>query len=329
MIGAVVIGRNEGPRLEACFKSLEGQAASVVYVDSGSSDNSLEIARVLKAEIVELDMTTPFTAARARNAGFDCLIRLQGGLAYVQFVDGDCTVLDDWVERAQAFLEEHEDVAVVCGRRRERFPENSVYNRLCDIEWNTPVGEARACGGDALMRVDAFKAVDGFNSSVIAGEEPELCVRFRGAGWNIWRLDAEMTLHDAAITSFDQWWKRTKRGGYAYALGASLHGAAPERHWVQEKWRILFWGAVLPVIILGGVFLNPFASALLLLYPMQVLRIAVNNKDLEGFSLLYGAFMVLAKFAETAGVLQYYSDEILGRRSAIIEYKSDVRITDE
>jgi hypothetical protein len=68
----------------------------------------------------------------------------------VQFVDGDCEVDATWLATAQAFLEQHPAVAVVCGRR-ERFPQRSVYNLLWP-EWDTPVGEAKACGGDALMR---------------------------------------------------------------------------------------------------------------------------------------------------------------------------------
>ncbi|MFP3526346.1 hypothetical protein SB912_28065, partial [Pantoea sp. SIMBA_072] len=87
---------------------------------------------------------------------------------------------------AQAFLDHHPEVAVVCGRRRERFPERSVYNLLCDLEWDTPIGEAKACGGDALMRADAFAGAGGFRADLIAGEEPELCVRLRGNGWKVW-----------------------------------------------------------------------------------------------------------------------------------------------
>lgn len=318
--GAVVIGRNEGPRLEACLKSLLGQVACIVYVDSSSSDNSLEIARALNAEIVELDLAIPFTAARARNEGFARLTQLHSGLFYVQFVDGDCIVVDNWVSDAEAFLQEQEGIAVVCGRRRERFPEESVYNRLCDIEWNTPVGEAKACGGDALMRIDAFKSVGGFNDVVIAGEEPELCVRLRVKGWKIWRLDAEMTMHDAAIKSFRQWWTRTKRGGYAYALGASMHGSAPERHGIAAVRRAVVWSALLPVSITLGI-VEQSLFLLLLLYPLQVMRVSWRRGAGMSLSWVYSAFMTLAKFAECAGIFRFYLDRILKRRAGIIEYK--------
>ena len=63
----------------------------------------------------------------------------------VQLVDGDCEVQPGWVAEAAAFLAMRPEVVVVCGRRRERYPEASVYNRLCDREWDTPLGAAGAC----------------------------------------------------------------------------------------------------------------------------------------------------------------------------------------
>ena len=154
MIGAIAIGRNEGARLVQCLDSLQGQVGRIVYVDSGSTDGSVEMARARGVEVVSLDMTQPFTAARARNAGLEAL--RQGDVpAFVQFVDGDCEVRPDWISKAFSFLQENPKMAVVCGRRRERFPDASIYNAHCDREWDTPVGAALACGGDALMRMAA------------------------------------------------------------------------------------------------------------------------------------------------------------------------------
>lgn len=228
-VGAVIIGRNEGARLLACLDSFPDWVRPLVYVDSGSTDGSVAAARAAGAEVMALDMSQPFTAARARNAGF-ARMRELGTPDFVQFVDGDCRIQPGWIEAAEAFLASRPEVAVVCGRRREIRPDASVWNRLCDAEWDTPVGEARACGGDALMRVDAVAGVGGYDPSLIAGEEPELCVRLRQAGWKVWRIDREMTLHDAAMTRVGQWWKRTRRGGHAFAEGAAMHGAPPERH---------------------------------------------------------------------------------------------------
>jgi GT2 family glycosyltransferase len=201
----------------------------------------------MRSEVVELDCRSPFTAARARNEGFKRLRQMVPNLHYVQFVDGDCEVVAGWIEKAVAFLDANSDVAVVCGRRRERYPAQSVYNFLCDIEWNTPIGETKACGGDALIRVNTFEQIGGYRAEMIAGEDPELCVRLRAVGWRIWRLDAEMTLHEAAMTRFGQWWRRTERSGYAFALGAHLHGTAPAHHCLWEARRAWLWGIWFPV----------------------------------------------------------------------------------
>jgi GT2 family glycosyltransferase len=313
-LGAVIIGRNEGERLVACLASFPDWVRPLVYVDSGSTDDSVTAAQTAGAEVVVLDMGVPFTAARARNAGFDRLREL-GAPDLVQFIDGDCRVQPGWLEAAATFLAARPAVAVVCGRRREVRPEASIWNRLCDAEWDTPLGKAKACGGDALMRVQAVAEVGGYDPTLIAGEEPELCVRLRRAGWEVWRIDQEMTLHDAAMTRIGQWWKRTRRGGHAFAEGAALHGAPPERHWVAETRRAILWGAVLPLVTLAGLLVSPWAALLLLAYPLQILRLS-RRLGWEP-----GVFTVLAKFPEAQGVLEYHLNRLRKRRSRLIEYK--------
>lgn len=317
-VDAVVIGRNEGARLVACLDSLAGAVRRVVYVDSGSTDGSVAAAQAAGAQVVALDMARPFTAARARNAG---LAALAGDPPdAVQFVDGDCIVDPGWIPAAAAFLAAHPQVGVVCGRRRERFPQASVYNRLADAEWDTPVGQATACGGDALMRYPAVAGVGGYREDLIAGEEPELCLRLRRAGWQVWRIDAEMTLHDAAMVRLSQWWKRSRRAGHAFAEGAALHGAGPERHWVAESRRALVWGAVLPGVALLGALLHPAALALLLAWPAQGVRLALRwggGRAARERAL----FSVLGKLPEAQGVLGFCLGQLTGRRRGLIEYK--------
>lgn len=312
-VAAVVIGRNEGARLVACLDALAGQVRHIVYVDSGSTDGSVDAARASGARVVTLDMHLPFTAARARNAG---VAALPEGVDLVQLLDGDCVPVAGWIATAKAFLDEHPKVAVVCGRRREEFPQASVYNTLIDREWDTPPGKALTCGGDALMRLAALRAVGGYRDSLIAGEEPELCVRLRLAGWQIWRLDTEMTRHDARITRFGQWWRRSKRAGHAFAEGAALHGAPPERHWVAETRRALFWGMILPlVIVLLTLIAGPGALLLALVYPAQMFRLAL------GKGAVWATFSVLGKFAEAQGALSYYLNRLRRRQPGIIEYR--------
>lgn len=324
-IGVVAIARNEGERLRQCLQSVLNCTSAVVYVDSGSTDGSMTLARSLGVEVVELDLDLPFTAARARNAGFSRLLQLYPGVEFVQFVDGDCEIVSGWLETASEYLHQHPGTAVACGRRRERFPEQSIYNRLCDIEWDTPIGEATACGGDALMRVTAFEQVGGYNPSLIAGEEPELCVRLRQQGGKIFRLPAEMTLHDAQMFHFSQWWKRSTRAGHAYAQGAWLHGNSPQRHWVKESRSIWFWGLVLPLLALGlGTFTQGFSLLLWVGYPILLARIFryQSQQYSQRDALLYSIFCVVGKFSQVQGQIKFHLNRLLGRSSKLIEYKS-------
>lgn len=322
-VGVVVIGRNEGARLERCLRSLLGTADRIVYVDSGSTDGSVALSHALGIEVVELDLRRPFTAARARNAGFRELVRLRPDLRHVFFVDGDCEVVQGWLDAACAFLDAHPDVAIVWGRRRERHPEKSIYNLLCDIEWNSiPVGETKACGGDAVMRVEAVREAHGYREDMICGEEPELCVRLRQAGWRVWHLDQEMTLHDAALYHFSQWWRRMLRGGYAYAQGVHLHGAPPERHWVAESRRIWIWGLWLPLgALLLSLSVSPYAAWILAIYPAQVVRLTLLGKRTARDNWWRALSLVVCKFPEVLGQLKFVADKLRHVQSGLIEYK--------
>jgi hypothetical protein len=269
---------------------------------------------------VVLDAARPFTAARARNAGLAAAMAPQPAPELVQFVDGDCTVEPGWIAAAAAFLAARPEAAVACGRRRERHPEASVWNRLIDREWDTPLGEARACGGDALMRAAALAAVGGFRDDLIAGEEPELCLRLRRAGWTVWRLDLPMTLHDAAMLRFGQWWRRCRRAGHAFAEGAALHGSGPERHWVAETRRALLWGAGLPAAAVAAGVVHPAGLLLLVALPAQVVRLAWRWGGGRG-AWEAAFFTVAGRLAEAQGVLGFHLGRLAGRRAGIIEYK--------
>ncbi len=322
LIAVVVIGRNEGARLLRCLDSVRGRAALVVYVDSGSTDGSIEAARERGAEALMLDRAQPFTAARARNAGWQRALAVRPDLQAIQFVDGDCELSVGWLDAAMAQLAAHPAVAGVCGQRRERFPRASIYNQLCDYEWRKAAGAVLHLGGDAMVRVQALLQVNGYRNDLIAGEEPELSVRLRARGWTLLALADDMTLHDAAILRFSQWWQRTRRSGYAYAHGAQLHGAAPERHFMRETRRALAWGLVLPMMVgLAWLWSGLAAAALLLIYPAQIARLWLRSSAPARERSLCAVFNTLARFPEVLGVLQFEADRLLGRRALLIEYK--------
>jgi len=324
-LGIVIIGRNEGERLRRCLTSLAERAPLQVYVDSGSSDGSVALAEKMGVHVVALDLALPFTAARARNAGVAKLLELEPNLELVQFVDGDCEVVEGWLESAAAKIVEDPALAVVCGRLRERRPEASVYNRLCDIEWNTPVGYADWSGGNAMMRLRTFSEVGGFNPELIAGEEPDLCLRLRVRGYRILRMADEMMLHDANMTKFGQWWRRIVRSGHAYAEGYSRHRRDPGQYFAKQVRSNLTWGVVLPLLALVLAWPSRgWSLAILAAYPVLGLRVWRSSRR-RSFSAaearLYALACVVGKFPSAYGQLRYWTKKLVGSRSTLIEYK--------
>ena len=318
-VPVVVIGRNEGARFVRCLASLKGRAERIVYVDSGSSDASVDHAREAGAIVVELDMSRPFTAARARNAGLSALLA-DAPATYVQFLDGDCEMRDGWMEAATAYLEAQPEFAITCGRLRERYPEASFYNRVCDQEWATEPGEMKKCGGIFMARVAPLRDLGGFNEDLVAGEEPELCLRLRRKGWRIWRLDHEMAWHDAAMTRLSEWWTRATRAGLTYAEGAVMYGAGPERYNVKEALRAAFWGAALPAALLFAACVTPWALLGFALYPLRAARLARRDGG-DGFAWRLAGLNTLGKFAEALGMARYFWRRLFARPAQIIEYK--------
>jgi glycosyltransferase involved in cell wall biosynthesis len=326
-VGVVIIGRNEGDRLMRCLDSVVGQVGAVVYVDSGSIDDSCLVARQRGVEVVNLDMSQPFSAARARNAGFARLRKIDPALRYVQFVDGDCEVLPGWLAAAAAVFVADRLVVAVCGALRERYPEQTVFNRICSVEWNWPqAGEVAAFGGNVMLKIAIFAVVGGYNNLIIAAEDDELGVRLRKVGGKLIRLDRESMIHDANMTEFGQWWTRGKRCGYAFASVAALHGAAPERKFVKELRRTILWGGVLPLCVVLTLWMTNGLSLLLLLrYPLTIARIIQATRH-RGFgwrdSLVWAISCGFAPFPGVSGAVKFYFTRRTHRLPEIIEYKT-------
>ena len=324
-IGIVVIGRNEGERLVRSLASVRGRGR-IVYVDSGSTDGSVAAAEAAGARVVALDLSIPFTAARARNAGRAALgqeVRL------IQFIDGDCAVQPDWLATARAALDADPGLAAVFGRRREIAPEASVYNWLCDVEWAVPPGPVRQFGGDVMLRADALDRAGGYPDEMIAGEEPDLSMRLGALGWRIACLPVEMTLHDAAITRFGQYWRRAERSGHAYAELEARHPGVYRRR-VRAA---LFWGALVPgsvpvllaaALVTGRGWPALLALAPLLLLAAQFVRVAARERRVRPprEAVAWSWFLLLDKPPHALGIARYWLSRWRGKRTPLIEYKA-------
>lgn len=314
-VGVVVIGRNEGFRLKESLLSVLRLSCPVVYSDSHSADDSVALACSLGVAVVELDPTRPMNASRGRKEGFDLLVRLHPNLKYVMFLDGDCILDHSFIDRAIEKFELMPDVGVVFGRLNERHPEHSIYNRIANLEWAKRSGEVSACGGNALFRVDRYFASGGYNETIFAGEEPELCARIRSLGSKVLCIDEPMGFHDLGFSSFGEWWIRGVRGGYG-ALSVRLgFGVRFFDRQILSAWLwVIAWPLVvaasylIPIKLFSGdwiYWVGPFVASLL---PVQVLRIARNghNRGLDHRdAVFYGVLMMINKWASFVGQLNW------------------------
>jgi len=319
-IAIILIGRNEGDRLKRALESVVGLVDRIVYVDSGSSDDSVAFAQSKGIQVVELDMSIPFTAARARNAGVDAL-RGQDMPEFLQFIDGDCTMVRDWLSMALSVMRADTGLGIVTGWRREIHPDASIYNAMCDHEWYRPAGPIVACGGDMLVRSEAFEAAGGFNPNVIAAEDDEFCLRVRMAGYKLMRIPRNMTRHDADMHRFSQWWKRSVRNGHGFAQLGALHGS----HLSRERARVYVFGLMLPAVALAGLVTNIWVFAgVLALYAgsyASALRGLLRDGIAPGVAWRFAGFLTLSKIPNLIGMATFALRRMRGRSMKIIEYK--------
>jgi glycosyltransferase involved in cell wall biosynthesis len=325
----VIIGRNEGARLVRCLESVRAAGAAhsldyeldIIYVDSASGDDSVLRAARLGAQVIRLEAARP-SAALARNAGWQA-----ASSEFILFLDGDTILHPDFIGTALAALAAPE-VAVVWGQRRELAPLQSVYVRVLDLDWLHAAGDTAFCGGDALMRRASLDQVGGFDASLIAGEEPELCSRIRAQGGIIRHLDVPMTLHDLAIDSWQAYWRRAFRTGHAYAEVTQRLKVRGDRMWQRDARRNLVHGAVVaaaPAVLLAVSIWQPLAGALLALFAVaMLLRSAVRCswKSTDRVTrMLYALHSHVQQLPIMCGQLAYHRDLRRGRQRALIEYK--------
>jgi GT2 family glycosyltransferase len=333
--GVVVIGRNEGERLKECLESVIKQSKNVIYVDSGSIDGSPNFARGLNVDVVELDPSVPFSAARARNAGFARLVEATPELKFVQFVDGDCELVDGWLGIGIRALQQSTSRAIVCGRLREKDPDSSIYQRLLEMEWKTEVGEVAACGGIFMARAAALRRIGGFDSDRVAGEEPELCHRLGRGGWKIERLAADMAVHKGELTCFRKWWRRSVRAGCGYAQGIGGNRELKAGSDLRQVVSSVLWGMAVPMVVAlsiiaaarypAALFIGVGGVASLGILCSRIYQTRRGQEERAGDALLYTLFCVLGKMPMCLGILKCLFSVALGQKPGIIEYKTTAR----
>ncbi|UCH18053.1 MAG: glycosyltransferase [Burkholderiales bacterium] len=330
-VSVVVIGRNEGNRLVRCLASVTAArwgatTYELLYVDSRSSDGSIERAAAMGARAYVLDDAAP-CAAKARNLGWR---RSRG--EFVLFLDGDTELDPDFVGHALIALRDR-SLCAAWGHRRESNPGQSLYTRVADLDWVYPTGRTLYFGGDVLVRRAALEGVGGFDPTLNAGEEPELCARLRAAGWQIAHIDVAMTRHDLALTTFRAWWRRAYRSGVAYAEVADRMRRRGDALWQHEAARDFRHGLmflVAPVVLMASLIWAPLLAATLVAVALAMLARTATRCAWKapGRTLLhwqYAFFTHVQKIPALFGQLAWRRARRQRSALGLIEYKGPGR----
>lgn len=316
-IGVVIIGINVERYLADCIRSVHSadyprELLKIVYVDGGSRDSSVRIARAFEGvEVIELKDRHP-TPGRGRNAGWKTL-----ATPLIQFMDADTVLHPDWFQRAFAALDDLN--TAVCGHRREKYPAKNVYHRFTEMEWHYETGPCRYFGGEVLVRRSVLETTGGFDEDLVAGEDPELSYRIRRNGWQILRIDAPMSIHDINMTTFRQYLKRAFRSGYAYAEIALRFIRNPEKMWLKESIRItvkalLPIGLVIAGILTGNTGWGILLGLLILFRPLfNFGRLQQGSQQPWGTVLLYAGHTALVVYPQFWGMTRYLWGRATGR----------------
>ncbi|MEM7599897.1 MAG: polysaccharide biosynthesis/export family protein [Verrucomicrobiota bacterium] len=321
-IDVVIIGLNASQTLADCIESVQRSeydagAIRIVYVDSGSSDQSCEIAEQLGAVALSVNREHP-SPGSGRNAGWR-----HGSAPLVQFLDSDTIVDKWWLQNAVNAL--GEGVAAVRGNRIEAKPDASYYNWIADQEWNAEPGECADFGGDVLIRREYLETTGGYDDELVGGEDPDLSLRVRQQGGTIVQLDETMTIHDIDTYQLKPHFKRAIRTGYAFAAVSDRHqGLATADYWRKECKRVAVrGGGAVGIFLLGALsfliawwlpFLIVPVSIALLLFP-RILRVgyfmadkSLDRKDATRYS--WNCSLIV--LPQLWGMLRYYYGKLTG-----------------
>lgn len=111
MLSVVILTKNSAQFLPACLSSVKF-ADQIVVVDSGSTDQTIEIAKGANAKVVNYKPINVFNFSEARNLGLEAVSG-----EWVFYLDVDERVLEPLAEEIKAVIGEAKDGAWQVARR--------------------------------------------------------------------------------------------------------------------------------------------------------------------------------------------------------------------
>ena len=256
MISTIVIGRNEGARLQACMESIRASlgvlAHEIIYVDSRSSDDSIQTAQKYGARCFILsDEST--TAGLGRYVGAK---EAQG--EYLLFLDGDMQLQKGFCEKAMMAMAQCSYDGCI-GVRKDIYMKNGeVIAENPNYFGCTAERIAPEFGGALFIKKEALEKAGGWSPDTIACEEAELHARLKAHKLLIAELPVDMIIHTDAVREdrgvMGAVFSRRRLGeGQALRCAMANGQANAYIHHENEKFLLysIDWMCVILIVLLG------------------------------------------------------------------------------
>jgi glycosyltransferase involved in cell wall biosynthesis len=217
----IIPARNEEANIGRCLDSIaqvcwDSGRYEVLVIDNGSTDATVAIARSKGARVFE---KPGLTISALRNFGAS-----QARGEVLAFIDADCTVAPDWLERASRYLTRRD---IACFGSPPGVPEQAtwVQKAWCRVrQKKEPVGETDWLESmNLFLRYDLFARCGGFDERLITCEDYDLCVRLSRLG-SIVNDSSIVATHHGEAATVAHFFRKERWRGISNFAGVIQHG---------------------------------------------------------------------------------------------------------
>ena len=330
-VSIVVIGHNEAKNLDKCFTAIFNMnypriKIEVLFIDSHSNDNSVEIAQKYTDKVFQLKSDWP-TAGEAFNKGI-----VESSNDIVHITSGDIQLHPEYLKKAINTLTGRKDIHCTTGyfveSKMKGWNKIMAFRREDDVD----VGDhfvATPNGG--TFKKEALINVNGYDERIRKGQETELGKRFNDAGLRIWFMNIPQGIHDFELTTSLAMLKRCYWDGYS--LGHSLMLSAYEKSNIHLRdfgksgiKRLLDSGMMLCLLLVliffyGPVSLLPWMAIYLIYY---AIRVYIKQRNRKRNYMIYQLVMSYLSLFLFFGMMGFFIFSLKKRIKGIRLYHSRI-----
>jgi hypothetical protein len=182
-LAIIIPVKNDARRLARCLAAIAANRrdpadATVIVADNGSSDDSPRVAAAAGARVMSLPGLRVSEMRNQAAASTEAEL--------LAFIDADHEIVPDWIPTAVSALA---GADIGAAGALYSAPENGTWvQKMYGVLRGRTKGRSEVAwlgSGNLVVRRSAFQQLGGFDPSLEACEDVDLCQRLKSAGWTI------------------------------------------------------------------------------------------------------------------------------------------------